>query len=190
MVLIGFKSMEIRILDGKTATEGENLFKIEGKAGKGATKTANITGLSSEPTKTYGSDLVYHTVANGVGDVKADFGVIDLPATVEDKILGYRSEDGLTYIGARNNPPKVSVVLLSETSAGEPVALGFFAGKFSRDAIEFETKDGSNKELPANSLAFSAEASTEEETKGDYMVKGIGTANVAKVKSKVKVAVG
>ena len=60
--------MIVRVLDGNaTPTLGQNLFVIEGQTGKGATRTAKISGLASDPVKTYGSDVAYHVSNRGVG---------------------------------------------------------------------------------------------------------------------------
>lgn len=190
MQTVGFKSMIIRILDNAQATEGTNLFTIKGDKGKGATATANISGLAGDAIKTYGSDGVYHTDAKGVGDVKVEFGVIDLPFASETKILGRKEEDGLVYIGNSTDAPLASVTLLSENTKGEPVAVGFFAGKFSKEAMNLETKTAAKKELDPASLVFNAEASTEAATMGEYVVVGIGEDGVNKVKSKTKVSAG
>ena len=61
MTLVGFEKMKIRIHDGAEPKLGENYFVIEGKKGEGATQTANITGLSSEPVKIYGSNSSFYT---------------------------------------------------------------------------------------------------------------------------------
>lgn len=190
MQTVGFKSMAVRILDGGQAVEGTNLFTIKGEKGKGATATANISGLSSEAVKTFGSDGVYHTNAKGVGDVKVEFGVIDLPLEAETKILGRKVADGLTYIGNSTDAPLVSVTLFSETTKGEPVAIGFFAGKFSKESMNLETKTAAKKELEPTNLVFNAEASTEEASMGEYVVVGIGQESVNKVKSKTSISVG
>ena len=190
MHTVGFKSAIIRILDGGSAVEGTNLFSIEGKKGKGATATAAISGLSAEAVKTFGSDGVYHTDSKGVGDVKVDFGMIDLPFDVETKILGRKTNDGLVYVGNSTNPPLASVTLLTENVKGEPVALGFFAGKFSRENLNLETKTAGKKELEPAALVYHSEPSTEAETMGEYIVIGVGEDDVTKVKSKTKTAVG
>lgn len=62
---VGFKSLTVRILDGATPTEGENLFIIQGKKGEGATQTAKITGLANDPQKTFGSNIAYHVNNRG-----------------------------------------------------------------------------------------------------------------------------
>ncbi|MGV8611216.1 hypothetical protein ACV347_31415, partial [Pseudomonas aeruginosa] len=49
--LIGLKSVTIRVHDGQTPTVGQNLFTLEGKDNEGATQTARVTGLSSDPVK-------------------------------------------------------------------------------------------------------------------------------------------
>ena len=55
--LIGLKSVTICVHDGKAPTVGENLFTLGGKDTEGATQTAKVTGLSSDPVKTYGSKV-------------------------------------------------------------------------------------------------------------------------------------
>ena len=78
MVLVGFKSMTVRILDKENPTEGTNLFTFEGKQDKGATQKANVKGLSPDVTKTYGSNIAYHVSRKGVGNVEANFELLDL----------------------------------------------------------------------------------------------------------------
>ena len=68
MALVGFKRMTIRVLDGNAnPTLGENLFVIEGQTGKGATRTAKISGLASDDTETNG---LYYVKYIGKDDAK------------------------------------------------------------------------------------------------------------------------
>ncbi|RGC38214.1 major tail protein [Streptococcus gallolyticus] len=174
MTLVGFERMEIRILDGAVPEVGKNLFIIEGKKGEGATQTANITGLSSEPVKTYGSNSAYYTSRKGVGDVKAEVTAVDVPFAVQNAILGRKKKNGLTVGGADTEPPLCSVAFFSEDPYGKDFGIGFYCGVWAMDGIELNTKKGEKEELASDSLTFSAEASDAETSKGDYYVMASG----------------
>ena len=175
MALVGFKRMTVRVLDGNaTPTLGQNLFVIEGQTGKGATRTAKISGLASDPVKTYGSDVAYHVSNRGVGDVKMEMTAVDIPATVLAKILGHAIKDDIIGIGADTVAPYCSVMLESKAADGTQAQVGFFKGQFSMDAEEFETLKDKQEELPDDSLSFSAIASDDTNTNGLYYIKYIG----------------
>lgn len=190
MALVGFKRMTIRILDGEgQATLNKNLFVIEGKTNKGATRTAKISGLASDPVKTYGSDIAYHVSNRGVGDVKMELTAVDIPVDVVAKILGYTDDEGIIMVGANTSSPFCSVLLESTTPAGEMASVGFFKGQFSMDAEEFETLKDKQDELPEDSLSYSAIASDDPATEGMYYCKYIGkdTEKLNKLKGSLKV---
>lgn len=190
MSLVGFEKAVIRVLDSEEqATLGTNLFEIKGAKGEGATRTANISGLSSEPVKTYGSNMAYHTASNGVGDVKVEFSAIDIPMTVQNIVLGRKKKGKLATIGADTAAPECSLTLFTQTAAGETVAIGFYTGKFAMDAMDLETLDGSNKELTEDKMTFSAGASSEEGTKGDYIAFATSDDELTELKTKMKIAV-
>lgn len=189
MALVGFKRMTVRVLDGEaTPTLGKNLFVVEGKTGEGATRTAKISGLSSEPVKTYGSDIAYYTSKRGVGDVKMEMTAVDIPHMTLAKILGHVVKDEIVYIGENSNAPLCSVMLESTTANGTKAQVGFFKGSFSMDAEEFETLKDKQEELPDDSLSFSAIASDDEEIKGNYYGKYIGNdeEKIKKLKNQLK----
>ena len=190
MALVGFKRMTIRILDGEgQATLNKNLFVIEGKTNKGATRTAKISGLASDPVKTYGSDIAYHVSNRGVGDVKMELTAVDIPVDVVSKILGYTDDEGIIMVGANTSSPFCAVLLESTTPAGEMASVGFFKGQFSMDAEEFETLKDKQDELPEDSLSYSAIASDDPATEGMYYCKYIGkdTEKLNKLKGSLKV---
>ena len=175
MALVGFKRMTIRVLDGNaTPTLGQNLFVIEGKTGEGATRTAKISGLASDPVKTYGSDIAYHVSNRGVGDVKMEMTAVDIPSTVLAKILGHQVQDDIIGIGAERVSPFCAVMLESKTANGTQAQVGFFKGQFSMDTEELETLKDKQEELPDDNLSFAAIASDDTETKGLYYIKYIG----------------
>ena len=189
MALVGFKRMTIRVLDGEaTPTLGKNLFVVEGKTGEGATRTAKISGLASDPVKTYGSDVAYYTSKRGVGDVKMEMTAVDIPHMVLAKILGHVVKDEIVYIGEDSDAPLCSVMLESKTSNGTKAQVGFFKGSFSMDSEEFETQKDKQEELPDDNLSFSAIASDDEEIKGNYYGKYIGNdeEKIKKLKGQLK----
>lgn len=186
MAIIGFESMVIRVLDGQEPTPDTNLFTIDGTPNKGATKKAEIKGLSGDITKTYGSNIVYHTASKGVGDVAADFDLTDIPLAVQHVILGRKKKNGLTSIGTDTEAPLCSVAIWAHDTAGEKIGIGFYKGRFAMEAISVETEGKDKKELPDERLSFSAMASDEEATKGDYVVFATSTEEATKMKKQLK----
>lgn len=174
MTLVGFEKMKIRIHDGSEPRLGENYFVIEGKKGEGATQTANITGISSEPVKTYGSNSAYYTSRKGVGDVKAEITAVDVPFAVQNAILGRKKKNGLTVGGADTEPPLCSVGFFSEDPHGTEFGIGLYCGVFAMDGIELNTKKGEKEELASDNLTFTAEGSDAPESKGDYYAMAAG----------------
>ncbi|HEL0668852.1 TPA: phage tail protein [Streptococcus equi subsp. zooepidemicus] len=167
MQAIGFKRMTITILDDKT-----NSFVIEGTKDKGATKVAKISGLASEPVKTFGSDIAYYTSRRGVGDVKMETEAIDIPFDVIKQILGYKdgsSAKGVTFVGEDTESPEVSVLLEAPATGGQQAYLGFFKGTFSMDYIEWKSKEEKNEGLDSQKLVFTAQPGDEGEAKGQYV---------------------
>ncbi|HER2273200.1 TPA: phage tail protein [Streptococcus pyogenes] len=167
MQAIGFKRMTITVLDSTT-----NSFIIEGTKDKGATKVAKISGLASEPVKTFGSDIAYYTSRRGVGDVKMETEAIDIPFDVLKKILGYKdgsSSTGVTFVGEDTESPEVSVLLEAPATGGQQAYLGFFKGTFSMDDIEWKSKEEKNEGLDSQKLVFTAQPGDEGEAKGQYV---------------------
>lgn len=189
MALVGFKRVTIRVLDGEaTPILGTNLFVIEGKANEGATRTAKISGLASEPVKTYGSNIAYHVSSRGVGDVKMETTAVDIPIDIITKILGHQVSDEIIGIGANTQAPYCSVMLESSTPTGVMASVGFFKGQFSMDAEDFETLKDKQEELPEDSLSFAAVASDDKATEDLYVIKYFGKdeAKLNKFKGQLK----
>ena len=59
-----------------------------------------ISGLAVDPTKTFGSNIAYHVNNRGVGDVKVDLGLLDIPVALYIKALGYENDDDILDFGA------------------------------------------------------------------------------------------
>ena len=184
---IGFKRLTIRILDKASATEGTNLFTVEGKTGKGATISAKINGLSTDPVKTYGSDVAYYSSRKGVGDVTVDFELLDIPENVLQKVLGYKDKDGLTLIGADTEAPYVSIMLETTLANGNVFAYGFFKGTFSMDEEEVKTLEGKSDGIPSEKFKFTALASDSTDYDGCYLAKVAGgtTGDLDKLKAAI-----
>lgn len=168
MAGVGFKRMTIQILDSEAPQLGKNQFVIEGAQGKGGTKTAKISGIAASPVKTYASNIAYYISSTGVGDVKAEFEVVDFPRDVLAKVLGHKTENGITRVGADTVAPYCSILLESATTDGTPFYAGFYKGQFSLEAFEFNTLSDKQEELPADSLTFTAIASDAPATDGAY----------------------
>ncbi|WP_348922076.1 major tail protein [Enterococcus rotai] len=171
MTLVGFKRATIGVFDETGKVVGKHV--IEGKTNEGATTEAEINGLAAEATKAYGSDVAYYVSQSGTGDVKVNLGILDLPAGVEDSILGlFVATSGLSYFGEKTNAPYCNLLLESTTLSGEPCGLGVLKGKFSKESIKVKSREDGKDAPEAESLVFSAiESDAENETKGNVVGK-------------------
>lgn len=145
MTLVGYKKLTIQVLNDDLTPKTGSKYVVQGDANKGGTSTFEITGLSKEPIKAYGSDKIYHVEQRGIGDIKANFGLLDLPFEVEQEILGVKkSTNGVYHEGSLKNPPYCAVLCESADLQGNKVGFGMYAGKFGRDAISAETLSEGN----------------------------------------------
>lgn len=176
MTFVGFKRMTIGIYgtDGKITPS--DLIVVEGKENEGATVSAEISGLSKEPTKVYGSNIAYYISQKGTGDVSVNFGILDLPDGANDKILGYKTnENKISFLGEDTEPPFCAVMLESEDLNSETAVLSIFKGKFSRDAINLNTTTDEAFEPEAEEYTFSAISSDAAgDTNGQIVGKYVG----------------
>jgi phi13 family phage major tail protein len=176
-MLTGFKRMwAVPYKSGKAGTP----IIIEGKAGKGATKTAEISGLSADSVKVAGSDITYYISRKGVGDVKVALGILDLPESAADILLGFKDadakEDEIVYVGSNTEAPYCSILMESSDDDGTAL-FALYKGTFTREKIGMESLDPNKTFEPeAVDWTFSAMASDAEgETKGQYVGKYFGT---------------
>ncbi|MDE3295910.1 major tail protein [Lacticaseibacillus rhamnosus] len=174
---VGFKRMKIQPFAADGTPDGD-LIIIEGKTNKGATSTAEISGLSKEATKVAGSDIAYYISRKGVGDVKSDFGILDLPLDAQYRILGYHTDETnkLTYIGSDTEAPYCGVVLESSDAQSNKAVFAFFKGTFSMDKVSLKTLDPNETFKPeAESYSFSAIATDAAGPQnGQYVVQYFG----------------
>lgn len=181
-ILIGFKRAKIQPLDKTGQAEGD-VIVVEGTQDEGAAQEANISGLSAEPIRVYGSNVAYYVAQKGTGDVTVELKLLDLPSAAEDRILGYKTDATLKaqFIGKDTEPPYCAVTLESEDSQGNVAMFGFFKGKFSKSDIALKTREGGNFEPTGESYSFAAiESDRGDASQGNTMVKFIGKGEDAK----------
>lgn len=174
---IGFKRIKIQPLNADGTPDGD-LIVIEGKADKGATQEATITGLSPESIKVWGSDGVYYISQKGTGDINVALKLLDVPSSAEDKILGYQTDEelGAQFIGKNTEPPYCAITLESSDAQGNVAMFGFFKGKFSCGDVNLKSKEGANFTPEGAQYTYSVIASDKEDkSKENSMVKFLGT---------------
>lgn len=155
MTLVGFKRATIQILDDSLVPVTGKKYVIEGKTNEGATSAFEITGLSPEAVKAYGSDIPYFILQEGTGEVSATFSALDLPFEVENEVLGRtKGTNGVYHAGEKTRPPYCAVLFESGTLRGEKMGTGIYAGKFGRDSIAANTKEGTVPTPEADQLTF------------------------------------
>lgn len=185
---VGFKRLTIQPLDKDFKPDGEPII-IEGKQDEGGMVTADISGLSKEPTKVSASNIAYYISRKGVGDVKVEFGILDLPLGAETRVLGREeSENKVQYTGENTEAPYCSIMMESADGQGNTSLVGFFNGVFSKDAEKMETlKDGEAFEPEAETYSFAAAGSHQTDTAGKYMAKynGADQAAITEVRQNV-----
>ena len=83
--------------------------------GEGATQTAKSPVLLLTLQKHSGSNIAYHVNNHGVGDVKVDLGLLDIPVALYIKALGYENDDDILDFGADTVSKDVAILLESNT---------------------------------------------------------------------------
>ncbi|API89435.1 hypothetical protein BKP56_09290 [Marinilactibacillus sp. 15R] len=156
---VGFRRAYIQFLDEDYNPVADGLHVIEGVANEGATSSFEITNISPEAIKTYGSDIPYHIFNEGVGDVAATFSALDLPYELEHQVLGrQKSENGVHHAGEATRPPFCAVLFESQDLRGAKMGTGLYAGKFGRGTVGSTTKEGSPTALEADQYSFAPSA--------------------------------
>ncbi|WP_308902436.1 major tail protein [Latilactobacillus curvatus] len=158
MTFVGYKRLRVQPWD----KDGNPLcpqIVLQGDKDKGATKTAEISGLAKDSVKVSGSNIAYYTSRKGVGDVKIDFGILDFPEKESDIVLGYKvdNDTGIAYIGNDTEAPFCSVMLESENIQGDIALLSVFSGTFTKEKISLKTEEVDKAFEPEEeSYSFSA----------------------------------
>jgi len=180
-ILIGFKRTYIQDFKSDGTAAGA-LITLEGTQDEGATQEANISGMSADAVKVYGSNIPYYVSQKGTGDVSAELKLLDMPAEAENRILGYETDPDLKaqLIGENTEAPYCAVLLESEDTQGNVALYGFFKGKFSKPDVSLKTKEGGNVEPDGETYTYTPVTSDMEgKSKGQTMVKFLGTAEDA-----------
>lgn len=168
MTLVGFKRAVLGIYDDYWNIIKTHVF--DGKTDEGATVTAEISGLSSEPIKTYSPETSHNLLVIGNEGITVSLGILDMPFSFENELLGYQNKNNLFYGGETSNSPYANLLLESENIKGEKVLLGFFRGKIVKNDSSMQTKKNDNEELQAEFYTFYCEPNDD----GDCFAKGIG----------------
>lgn len=186
----GFSKMSIRKLKADLTPDTGNIIEIKGTAQQGATSSFDITGLTKEAVKVYGSNKIYYMVRKGVGEVAANFGILDLPFEAEGEILGYSNTfgEGIQAIGEKTEAPYMAVVLEAEDLQGEPVAFAIVAGSFSKDGMSGQTIDDSDFTPEPGEYVFTAmsrDITIAEKTENVTVLRAVGSTGVTALKNAV-----
>ncbi|EGO5142115.1 major tail protein [Enterococcus faecalis] len=142
MQTYGFSRITIQQLDNELKPVAGKKHIIDGKPKEGAAASFEITGLTKEPSKAFGSNIAYYVARKGHGDIAANLGILDVPSATEHEMLGHKkaSEESKVYhIGEDTEPPYYAVLIESEDLYGEKLGFGMYAGTFSLDGVKGET---------------------------------------------------
>lgn len=142
MQTYGFSRITIQQLDNELKPVAGKKHVIDGKPKEGAAASFEITGLTKEPSKVFGSNISYYVARKGHGDIAANLGILDVPSAIEHEMLGHKkaSEESKVYhIGEDTEPPYYAVLIESEDLYGEKLGFGMYAGTFSLDGVKGET---------------------------------------------------
>ncbi|KFN92446.1 phage major tail protein [Tetragenococcus muriaticus PMC-11-5] len=170
MDLVGAKRVRIQ------PAGSSEIFVIEGKESEGGVISAEIEGLSKEPSRVHASNVAYYVSNKGTGETSVTFTLLDIPGKVEDEILGYKTdESGISFVGDDTEAPYCAVTLESEDLSGEKAILAFFKGKFSRDAISAETTTNEAPEPEGSEYTFTPISDDRDgKSEGQVMAKYVG----------------
>lgn len=178
-IKVGFKRATFVVLD-ELGQATDKKFVIEGKAGKGGTTEATISGISPDAIKKFASNVAYYVSSKGVGDVKADIGILDVPEEMTEAVLGRKKHtDGFTLIGEDTEPPYVAGILESEDATGKPVLFALLKGKFSAPDVSMKTNEDKPAEPDDEKLTMECVANNE----GQTIAYGIGEELKAKIEA-------
>ncbi|WP_368552541.1 major tail protein [Enterococcus faecalis] len=142
MQTYGFSRITIQQLDNELKPVAGKKYVIDGKPKEGAAASFEITGLTKEPSKVFGSNIAYYVARKGHGDIAANLGILDVPSATEHEMLGHTKESETSkvyHIGEDTEPPYYAVLIESEDLYGEKLGFGMYAGTFSLDGVKGET---------------------------------------------------
>lgn len=148
---IGFRRAEFFIFDKDD--EVTSTYMVEGKANKGGTVEASISGLSAEAVKVYASNLAYYVAQRGTGSVELSLSVLDITEELSNALLGREAnEDGIVLVGTDTEPPYAGVMMETQALNGEPIFFALLKGKFRLDEQNLATNEDELSEPEADEL--------------------------------------
>ncbi|EIA21424.1 major tail protein [Listeria fleischmannii] len=179
MITVGFKRATVATFGADGAVV--NTHVVEGRATKGATTEAQITGLSPESKTAWGSDVGYYISQKGVGELKLELSILDLTFEMQNDVLGWKQDAtlGFTAVGDQTEPPYTATVLESYNAENEPVAFAFFRGRYTKDEFGLKTRTNEAFEPEAEKLVMNCVANEGGLSYG----MAVGAENVAKLKA-------
>lgn len=180
--LRGFKRATIAVLD-KDGNATDKKFVIEGKTNEGAVTEFELTGLSKEPTKIYGSNILYYSTNKGVGEVSLKVNILDLPAEAQSAILGYEADaDGIQFIGEETTAPDCAIAVESEFLNGDKAVIALFKGTFAYEGEKGSTNEAEVTISDADELTFTS-TGKDIDGKRQHVGKAKGDETVAKLET-------
>lgn len=148
---IGFKRAKFFIYDKEDKVEETHV--VEGKANKGGTTEASISGLSAEAVKVYASNVAYYVAQKGTGSVELTLSILDMTEALAAALLGRKeNEDGIMLVGESTQPPYAGVLMESEALDGQPIFFALLKGKFRLDEQNLATNEDELSEPEADEL--------------------------------------
>lgn len=148
---IGFRRAEFFIFDRDD--EVSSTYMVEGKANKGGTVEASISGLSAEAVKVYASNLAYYVAQRGTGSVELSLSVLDITEELSNALLGREAnEDGIVLVGTDTEPPYAGVMMETQALNGEPIFFALLKGKFRLDEQNLATNEDELQEPEPDEL--------------------------------------
>ncbi|MDB8858810.1 major tail protein [Pediococcus acidilactici] len=179
-MLVGWKRLKIQKFN-EDGTKLGDLIVIDGKPHEGATVNAEISGLSRDPINVAGSNVYYYTARGGVGEVKVQLGILDLPEDISDGLSGFRvDENKISYVGEDTMPPLCAIEMESKEDNQDIALFGFYTGTFSREKISLQTDDPGKAYTPeAETWNYTPISSKADATNGEVMQKFIGNAKTS-----------
>ena len=148
---IGFRRAEFFIFNKDD--EVKSTYMVEGKANKGGTVEASISGLSAEAVKVYASNLAYYVAQRGTGSVELSLSVLDITEELSNALLGREAnKDGIVLVGTDTEPPYAGVMMETQALNGEPIFFALLKGKFRLDEQNLATNEDELQEPEPDEL--------------------------------------
>jgi phi13 family phage major tail protein len=144
MATVGFEKAIITVLDKNEKATGQQ-FILDGKSNQNGVVEANIQGLAPAMTKIYASNMAINVSSKGVGDVKVDLSVFNLPDDCLSAITGMQKVNGIYQIGKDNQAPYVSVEFITKDVNGNVLHFALLKGMFGAPDHDIKSNDANEQ---------------------------------------------